>query len=67
MCQYKMIVDKEAQIKIIIKNKNMIIKLIMILQILAGNDLESHLKKSEFFFFADVNLIFCFFILPKSG
>jgi hypothetical protein len=40
-----MIVDKEAQIKIIIKNKNMIIKLIMILQILAGNDLESHLKK----------------------
>jgi hypothetical protein len=45
MCQYKMIVDKEAQIKIIIKNKNMIIKLIMMLQILAGNDLESHLKK----------------------
>jgi hypothetical protein len=35
-----MIVDKEAQIKIIIKNKNMIIKLIMILQILAGNDLK---------------------------
>jgi hypothetical protein len=45
MCQYKMIVDKEEQIKIIIKNKNMIIKPIMILQILAGNDLESHLKK----------------------
>jgi hypothetical protein len=40
-----MIVDKEEQIKIIIKNKNMIIKPIMILQILAGNDLESHLKK----------------------